>query len=265
MEGMAPTLRAGHVVIISSHCSFGGLYLARLVPGLRVAAWGTTVVTGRRTGALAVTVSNVRAGVDVAGLPAGWGGEAAALCGALFGDRFVRRADLLAIGLSNLNPQNHLAMGLCNATRMDWGEAWANYRGVSPAVGRLIEALDQERLAVAAAFGCTVRTVFDHFELSFGVPRMATVAAMAAAVDARGNGPMGPTTLDSRYLTEDVPFCLVPTERLAALAGVEVPLHTGGIALCSALLGRDFRAENDLWPLLGIEAGGVAGLRAAIQ
>ncbi len=42
------------------------------------------------------------------------------LCAALFGPRFLNRGGgLLAISLSNLNPQNHLGIVLANMRRMD--------------------------------------------------------------------------------------------------------------------------------------------------
>jgi opine dehydrogenase len=264
MDLLAPALAAGQPVIVSSHCSFSGHYLARRLPGARVAAWGTTVVTGRRTGPFAANVSNLRAKVDVAGLPAAWGGEALALCAALFGDRFVLRDDLVAIALSNLNPQNHMAMALCNLTRIERAEDWGNYWGITGGVGRMMEALDAERLAIAAAYGVQVRTIFDHFALSFGVER-AAVAAMAAAVHGRGGAPLGPKDLSSRYVTEDVPFGLVPTEALGRAAGVPTPLHTAGIELLSAALGRDFRAENDLLPPLGLAGLDAGSIRRMVQ
>lgn len=259
----APHLRPGQAVIVSSHASLGGLWLARRAPGVHVAAWGTTIVTGRRTGPLAVNVTNIRARVDVAALPAAWGPHALALCQALFGDHFALRDDLVAISLSNLNPQNHLAMALCNLTRIERAEDWGNYWAVTPAVGRLMEALDRERLAAAAAYGVEVRTIFDHFRLSFGVDGP-TIADMCATIHARGNTPLGPKSLDTRYLTEDVPFGLVATEALAAAAGVPTPLHTGGIDLCGAALGRDFRQENDLLPDLAIAGLAPAALRALV-
>src|ERR1700758_804326 len=80
------------------------------------------------------------------------------------------REDLVSISLSNVNPQNHLGIALCNFTRIERGEPWINWYGLTPSVGRLIEALDQERLAVAAAFGTAVRSVRDHFHLSYHVP-----------------------------------------------------------------------------------------------
>ena len=42
--------------------------------------------------------------------------------------------------LSNLNPQNHLGIALCNVTRMERGEDWGQGENVTPAVGRFIEA-----------------------------------------------------------------------------------------------------------------------------
>jgi len=263
-EAIGPVLQAGQTVLISSHASLGGLYLRRLArPGVVIVGWGTTVVTGRRVGALAARVSNVRSAVDVAAIPAGDTAAGLATCRALFGDRFVERANLLAVQLSNLNPQNHLAMMLCNLTRAERGERWGNYWGVTPAVGRLMEALDAERLALAARFGASVRTVRQHYALSFQVPE-APVGEQAAILDARGGNPDGPDTLDTRYITEDVPFGIAVTERLGRVAGVGTPLHTGGADILCALMGRDLRAENTLLPALGLEGVDTAGLLAMV-
>ncbi|HMB47109.1 MAG TPA: NAD(P)-binding domain-containing protein, partial [Afifellaceae bacterium] len=52
MDAIAPHIRAGQTVLISSHASFGALYLNRLLAkrGIDVAivAWGTTVVSCRQ-------------------------------------------------------------------------------------------------------------------------------------------------------------------------------------------------------------------------
>ncbi len=265
LAALAPVLQDGQTVLISSHASLGGLYLHRLLADRGceaiVAAWGTTVVTGRRTGPLACTVSNIRTAVDAAAIPAKRGHAALAVCRQLFGDRFVARSSLLAIQLSNVNPQNHLAMLLCNLTRAERGEAWGNYWAITPAVGRLMEALDEERLALASHFGVQVRTIRDHFHLSFGV-ELAPVWEQAAAVHAMGGTPNGPATLDTRYITEDVPYGITVTEWLARVAGVPAPLHTAGAALFCALTGRNLRAENDLLPALQLDGVGPAALVA---
>jgi opine dehydrogenase len=208
-----------------------------------------------------VAVANIRDRVDMAGLPAATTPAGAVLCQALFGDRFVQRQDLLAIALSNVNPQNHLAMALCNLTRIEKGEDWGNYAGITPSVGRLMEALDAERLAIAATFGRTVRTLREHFHLSFHVPLL-SVAEMAHLIDARGNAPLGPKTMQNRYVLEDIPYGIVATEMLAGIAGVKVPLHQAGIEMFGALYGKNFRQENDILPDLGLHGLAAADLSA---
>jgi opine dehydrogenase len=261
IDAMAPLLRPDQPVVFSSHMSFSLLYLlqrrAVFGPAPMLVAWGTTVVTGRQTSLSEVFVSHVRAKVDMAVLPASAAGDGLALCIALFGDRFVLRDSLTAIGLSNLNPQNHLAIALCNLTRMEKGETWLQYANITGAVGRLMEALDAERLAIAAAYGVQVRTLQEHFRLSFAATGE-TMAEMAASLSARGADVAAPATLDSRYVTEDVPFGLWPTVCLAEAAGRKAPLHEAGVRMLSALYGRDFAAENDLLPALGDLAAALA-------
>lgn len=255
IDAACDALASGQTVIISSHCSLSALYLSRRLAERRLAcpiiAWATTVTTGRRNPPNGVAVATLRKEVDLAAIPARDSPAALATCRALLGDRFRVREDLLAIALSNLNPPSHMANALCNLTRMEKGERWANYDCITESVGRLIEALDRERLAVAAAYGLTVRSVHEHMQLSFDLPK-GSMAEMARVLHARRGGPPGPTTLDHRYVTEDVPFGLVPLIAIARAAAVPVPLHEAGVALFTALYGRDFAGENDLLPALGV-------------
>ncbi len=263
-DAAIPHLRPEQGVVISSHCSLGALYLARRGVRAPVMALGTTVATARQTSPNSVHVNNLRRAVDVAALPAARTTEAAATCTTLFGDRFVARDDVLAITLSNINPEGHMAMALCNFTRIERGEAWRNYWGITPYVGRLMEALDAERLTLASKFGVAVRSVHEHFHLSYGVP-IGTMGEMAAAVDATGNTPNGPASVDTRYIHEDVPFGLVVTEMIGRIAGSPTPLHTAGIEIFSGLYGRDFRADNDLLPSLGLESLSASSLHACCR
>ncbi|MCB1808085.1 MAG: NAD/NADP octopine/nopaline dehydrogenase family protein [Candidatus Competibacteraceae bacterium] len=256
MDAIAPYISAGQTVLISSHASFGALYLARLLAArdlsIPIVAWGTTVTSGRQLSPTEVAVSTIRQKIDIATVPTVHSSEGLAICQTLFGDRFVEREGLLAIALSNLNPQNHMGIALCNLTRMERGEQWSQGQNVTPAVGRLLEALDTERLAIAEALGLSVRTIFEHFHLSFHVP-LGSVADMNQAMHEQGRGGSGPSTVESRYVLEDVPFGLVVTARLGQLAGCPALLHEAGIRIFSALYGRDFTAENDLLNALGIE------------
>ena len=52
---------------------------------------------------------------------------------------------------------------------------------------RLLEELDRERLEIAQALGLTVKTIFEHFHLSFHVP-VASISEMNQQMHAQGNG-----------------------------------------------------------------------------
>lgn len=264
LDQLALALRPGQPVLISGHLSFGALYLSRLLAGRRVTApivaWGTTVASGRRTAPGCVRVSSIRTEVDIATLPAAAAEPMLALCRALFGERFRARAGLLAVALSNVNPQNHLAIALCNFTRMERGETWFQNTNITESVGRLMEALDAERLAIAAAFGVSVRTLRQHFHLSFHAPE-APLGEMARFLAAAGNDPAAPTSPTTRYVLEDAPYGLYPTVLLGQMCGRPAPLHEAGLLTLSALYGRDLAGDNDIMPVLGLADLSAGALR----
>jgi opine dehydrogenase len=268
MDAAAPHLASGQIVIISSHTSFSGLYIAKKIAerglDIPVVVWGTTVTAGRRTGDASVNVSTVRAKVDIATIPASAGVRGLKACQDLFGDRFVERSDALAISLSNLNPQNHLGIALCNFTRMEQGETWGQNENNTDSVGRLLEALDAERLAIAEAAGYQVRTIREHYNLSFHV-EPGPVGEMARQLAARGNGGNGPSSIDTRYVLEDAPFGLHPTVLLGKLTNRPATLHQAGVDIFSALYGRDFAGENDLLDDIGLDRMSLAELKTLVR
>ena len=268
MDAMAPHVRNAQHVIISSHASLGAICLMQLLArrGVTapVTAWGTTAVTARRRSGSEVRINTVRRLIDLCTVPDSRTQEGLALCRRLFGDRFQPRDGLLAISLSNLNPQNHMGIALGNMTRMERGETWSQGRNVTPNVGRLLEALDQERLAIASALELDVRTVFEHFHLSYHVP-IASISEMNQQMHARGIGGTGPATANSRYVIEDVPYGLVVTAALGELAGRPARLHDAGTRILSAMYGRDFAAENELLNALDLQRHDMGDLQRAAR
>jgi opine dehydrogenase len=254
---LAPHVRADQLIAISSHMSLSALYLSRQLSlrgvGSPISAWATTAVAGRRINPGEVHIASVRKHVVASTVRLEDNADAAQLLTGMFGDVFEPTSDVMAATLTNVNPGTHLAVALCNLTRMEYGEEWGSYRGISSAVGRLIESLDAERLELASRFGLSVQTVQEHLHESFGLP-LGSVAEMAAEQDIRRNGaPPGPATLAHRYVTEDVPFGIVPLVKFGRIAGVSMPLHEAGLTLIGALYGRSFVAENDILPQLDVD------------
>lgn len=246
LDAAAAHLAPGQAVVISSHASFGALHLDRLLGarGLRlpIVAWSTTLLRARQPDPDSVRIATLRKRVDMAVLPVAMQDEGARLCQELFGDHFNLRSDLLAVSLSNVNPQSHAALSLCNFTRMELGEAWDQNQCSTEGVARLNRALDAERMEIARRFGVTVRSLDEH--------RTQTHGAAPAAAPVRT---LGPATVETRYTLEDVPYGLVPMVALARIAGTPAPLHETGIRLFSILYGRDLAAGNGLLDGLGLD------------
>ncbi|MFZ2307594.1 MAG: NAD/NADP octopine/nopaline dehydrogenase family protein [Rhodoferax sp.] len=112
----------------------------------------------------------------------------------LFGNRFVKRDDLLEIAPSSLNPPGHRVIALMNPSRI---ERWAQVENGAPAVDCLIGILDLERLAIAKALNMRARTSQEYAIYSLHVPP-GSVSAMNPQMQRNGNSGFGPTTPESR-------------------------------------------------------------------
>jgi hypothetical protein len=156
---------------------------------------------------------------------------------------------------------------------------WYQCANVTPKIGRLMEALDVERLAIAQTLDINVRTIHEHYSWSFGIPmktpmnndggdeststikeetttttmRELTISEMNQQMHYYlNNDVLGPATPNTRYVIEDVPYGLVTTVLLGRLVGKIALLHESGIHILSAMYGRDFMIENDLLFGLGL-------------
>jgi opine dehydrogenase len=146
--------------------------------------------------------------------------------------------------LQNGNPVIHPAVTLLNAALLErTGGGFLFYEeGVTEAVGRMIEAVDRERLAIAAAMGVTVLS-----EPEIGVNQGYMLEQNYTTGYSTAPGFLGigaQPQLDHRYLTEDVGYSLVFLADLAARLGVPTPVIDAVITMTSVVLARDFRAEG---------------------
>jgi opine dehydrogenase len=262
-----PHLHAKQTVIVSGALSLVPLWMHERLRAAGtpppIAAWGTTLGTarlGETRGHGRVMMNTVRAQFEVAAIPASAGPKVLAVCQELFGDRFRLVGNLLETTLANVNPEAHAAEVLPNLTRIDKQERWMLFDCLTPSGARMLEVLDLERLAIARAFGYTVRTVQEHYHLSYHVPR-GSIADIAVAIHERYKGPPGPVTLDHRYMREDMPYGLAFYEALARVVKVETPVTSASVTLLSAASGQDLRKANPLLAELAFEGQSADALR----
>jgi opine dehydrogenase len=158
--------------------------------------------------------------------------------------------------LINFNAIDHVATILSNAGTIEnrtggmllWGE------GATPSVVRVIEAVDGELLAIRKALGLSNLNRYRDLLIQQGFatdagPSLYEVLRASRLVTSYF--PTGPDGLDTRYLTEDVPYALV----LATSIAREV-----GIPIASAMHGRDFRSEGRTLAKVGLGGAALTGL-----
>ena len=150
--------------------------------------------------------------------------------------------------LQNANPVLHPAIMLLNASRIEntGGDFLFYTEGVTPASARLIETLHGERIALGRALGVEV---LPDPELGLRQGYLSEATYLKGYNQGIGfAGSLAPSSLEFRYLTEDVPYGLVFTSELAKEVGVPTPGIDAVITLASIGLGTDFRAQGKRLP-----------------
>ncbi len=163
-------------------------------------------------------------------------------------------SDVLSVAMSNPNPIIHPPGSLLNVGAIQRGDFHMYREGITEAVARVIRSLYGEVAAVAAALGTSVVAYeerdFDTKVSVMGVAFQAPFDTIGAIGDIGG-----PHSIEDRYITEDLPYGLVPIAQLGELAGVPTPLIEAIVSLGSAVCGRDFSEQGR-----GLERLGLAGL-----
>lgn len=114
----------------------------------------------------------------------------------------------------------------------------------------MLEQLDAERVAVAAALGFQATTAKDWLYFAYDAVGKDLRSAIRANLGYRGI--LAPHQMDMRYITEDVPFSLVPMSSVARKFGVQVPMMDTFITLASSVMECDYRQEGRTMEKVGI-------------
>jgi len=181
----------------------------------------------------------------------------------------VAAPSVVCTGFTNANAMLHVANCVGNAGKIDRGESYRFYaEGVTPSVARLYQAINAERVAVAAALGASVPTLEDWFDRVYGV-RGADLTETCRLLTTNSDGPYQatgtPTSFDHKYITEDVPVGLMPMSALGAAAGVATPAIDALITLVGAMTGKDFSGDARTLDRMGLGGMGVAQIARFVE
>jgi opine dehydrogenase len=146
---------------------------------------------------------------------------------------------VVGAGLGAMNPIVHPPGVLMNAGRIEYsrGEFYFYEEGVTPGVVRVIEALDAERRALGETLGLRLLPVAEAFHAAGFGPKGDLWAAingsrMLTALKAPGS-------LQTRWLSEDVPYGLRTWAELGDRFGVAMPVARALVGLGDAVMATD--------------------------
>jgi opine dehydrogenase len=265
-EQLGAALPQDSVVFLNPGHMGGGLFLAHEIQRLtgrtdiRTCEVSTLTYACRMDGPASVNIVQLMRRLPFASFPGRHQAELFELVRELYPDIRAAR-DVLETGFMDINAVEHPPQIICNAGWLEHtkGDYLFYYEGTTPGVGRVIDALDEERRAVAAGAGVATRPFVEIFH-DMGYTSEAAVAEGTAHAALQDSAPnrwiKGPPSLDHRYLHEDVGWGLVPWAELGSSLGVETPLMDALITVGSVLTGRDYRSEG-----LTLRRLGLAGKR----
>jgi opine dehydrogenase len=263
-RGLAPHVRKDQVVVLNPGRTLGALEMERaLVAGgcreLPVVTEAQSLPYACRVVAPAhVHIFSIKRRVPLAALPACRTPEVLALLREAF-PQYVAAETVLHTSLDNIGAIFHPAPVLLNLGRVEAGEPFDHYhQGITPAVARVLEALDAERLAVAAALGIVLPTAREWLREAYGAHGSDLYRALQENRAYRGI--RAPAGLDTRYLWEDVPTGLVPLVCLGELGAVATPTMRSLVHLASLAHGVDYFRHGRTLARMGLDGMAVADL-----
>lgn len=158
-------------------------------------------------------------------------------------DGLEKAKSVLETCLQNANPVLHPCITTLNAARVECPADFFFYEeGVTPGVGRLLKAIDDERLAIGAALGLEIE---NDPALSVRQGYMTEANYDTGYSLAPGfKGIKAQTQLDYRYYNEDAGYGLVFWLSLADKLGLAVPNMRAMLQIVSSIMGRDYKAEQ---------------------
>ncbi|APA90662.2 NAD/NADP octopine/nopaline dehydrogenase family protein (plasmid) [Paraburkholderia sprentiae WSM5005] len=201
-----------------------------------------------------VSITGVKSSLPIAALPNNMGEKQWSQISEIFPKTLLWCNNVFEIGMQSNNGVIHPAAGILNT---GWIESrkgdFLFYRdGISPSVGNVIEAVDAERLKIAEAFGFRLQTVLQEMVGFYG-GACETFSDFASQTKVHNAHKITPTHMQDRYVSEDVPYILVPWYELGSRVEVQAPTIKAVVDIASVINGVDYFKSGRNLKRLGMD------------
>lgn len=264
-KASAPHLKDGQIVVLHPGRTCGALEFNKVIhdngcqADVLISEAETFIYASRSDGPAQARIFRIKEAVPLAALPATRTQQVLDAVNPAY-PQFIDGVNVLNTGLNNMGAIFHPALSLLNA---GWIEAThGDYQfyidGVTPSVARVLEVLDRERATVASALGVRARTALEWLKLAYDT----NGEDLHEAIHNQPGyyGIKAPSTLNHRYIFEDVPMSLVPLASLGQRYGVSVRGMESIIRLASIVHRTDYWRRGRTVEKLGLEQLSVSEL-----
>jgi len=217
-----------------------------------------------------VNCIGIKSNLPVAALPAGRTTEFLKLIKPVF-PQFVAAENVWTTSVNNVNPIVHPPMVLFNAGRVEstGGQGWNLYAdGATECVTQVMLAMDAERMAllrIVSNDGLAFKDSFENFYAKYSLGKQ-TLSETLRQSPIHGNPAFpAPSSIDTRYINEDLPFGLAPWSSFGRLWHVPTPNVDAVIRLVSTMLGKNYFVDGLTAGKLGLQDMTPADVRASIS
>jgi len=216
-----------------------------------------------RTGPASVRIDGIKTELGVAAIPSADTPDAVAALKKTKLLRFFPRAHSLAVSLSSMNLLFHAPIVLLNlAASENTHGNYVFYRdGVSPGVGKVIQAMDDERIAVGRALGveltdcvAVTRRLYAKYKVRGRTIDQCLRTNLAYAKDVFAM----PSVREFAVFHQDLTFGLPPIVELGRLLKVPTPTFRMIVDLSNLVCGTDYMKQG-----LNLRKLGIAGMTRA--
>lgn len=271
-EACRPYLRPGQIVLICPGSCAGSVEFKRRAglgisdTSIHVAETSTLPYAVRLAGPARIRVFlKLADGLFMAAVPAANNVRVLESMQGIY-PAMVPAQNVLHTSLQNGNPVIHPAVTMLNAALIERtrGDFYFYEDGVTSCVGRLILAIDQERIAMGRKLGLKVlaEPVLGHMQGYMAKANYDTGYSEAPGFQ----GIKAQSSLDHRYFNEDVGYGLVFLQSLGEQIGVETPSINAVLQIASVLMGKNYRGEaRRTMQSLGLSGYSAEELRALLS
>lgn len=177
---------------------------------------------------------------------------------------FVAARNVLETSFANIGAIFHPAPLILNASKVDSGVPFDYYHeGITPSIASLMERIDAERLAVAAALGVITPSAKDWLEAAYGARGETLYEAIQNNESYRGI--KAPQTLRHRYIYEDVPTGLIPIASFGRHLGLPTPFTESLIQMACGVTATNYWLSGRTVQSLGLADMSPADIRHYVE